>query len=74
MKTVFSDAVKGVITVREDGSRVLTTSNGIDFEFGETVPMAAMLSGMCNATIYKVMHVYPCAKAEFSFSLRLKNQ
>lgn len=74
MKTICSEAITAVITRRDNGSLVLTTSNGIEFEFGENVPKSAVMSGMLATTICRVLTIYPCDVIEFGFSMKLSNK
>lgn len=73
MKTIYSEAITAVITRRDNGSLVLTTSNGVEFEFGEKVPKSAVMSGMLATTLCRVLTIYSCDVIEFGFSMRLSN-
>ena len=74
MKSIYSEAITAVITRRENGSLVLKTSNGIEFEFGEKVPKSAVMSGMLATTICRVLTIYSCDVIEFGFSINLSNK
>lgn len=74
MKTVYSEAITAVINRRDDGSLVLTTSNGLEFEFGEIVPKSAVMSGMLAVTLCRVLMLYSCDVIEFDFSMKLSNK
>lgn len=74
MKKVFSEAITAVITRRVDGSFVLTTSNGVEFEFGDSVPKSAMITSMLATTVCTVLNFYSADVIEFGFSMRLSNK
>lgn len=74
MKSIYSEAITAVITRRDNGSLVLKTSNGIEFEFGEKVPKSAVMSGMLATTICRVLTIYSCDVIEFGFSMKLSNK
>lgn len=74
MKSIYSEAITAVISRRENGSLVLKTSNGIEFEFGEKVPESAVMSGMLASTICRVLTFYSCDVIEFGFSMKLSNK
>lgn len=74
MKTIYSEAITAKITRRDDSSLVLTTSNGVEFEFGDTVPKSAMITGMLNTTACKVLSIYSADVIEFGFSMKLSNK
>ena len=74
MKSIYSEAITAVFTRRDNGSLVLKTSNGIEFEFGENVPKSAVMSGMLATTICRVLMLYSCDVIEFDFSMKLSNK
>ena len=74
MKSFYSEDITAVITRRDNGSLVLKTSNGIEFEFGEKVPKSAVMSGMLATTICRVLSIYSCDVIEFGFSMKLSNK
>lgn len=74
MKTIYSEAITAVITRRDNGSFVLTTSNGVEFEFGNTVPKSAMITGMLSTTACNVLKFYSADVIEFGFSMKLSNK
>ena len=72
MKTIFSNEVACVISVREDGGFVLKTSKDVEFEFSDTFPRSAAIIGMIDKTLCDRLSQYSYDEVEFSIFLRLK--
>lgn len=72
MKTIFSNEVACVISVREDGGFCLKTSKDVEFEFSSTFPRSAAIIGMIDKTLCDKLSQYSYDEVEFSIFLRLK--